>query len=91
MVPRLCQDSTEVCKLGYIGELAKKHIHVWCYAHTAKFNSLILSRIAQRMNGWIQCLSSKIGADKLKKLNTIGNARWWAKAGAIQKIFGKYA
>ena len=25
-----------------------------------------------------------------KKFNTIGNARWWAKAGAIQKIFGKY-
>jgi hypothetical protein len=32
----------------------------------------------------------KIGADKLKKLTTIGNARSWAKAGAIPKIFGKY-
>jgi hypothetical protein len=38
----------------------------------------------KRMNEWTQCLS------KLKKLNTIGNKRRWAKAGAIQKIFGKY-
>jgi hypothetical protein len=44
--------------------------------------------IAQRMNEWTRCLSSKIGADKLKKVTTIGNARWWSKAGAIQKIFG---
>ena len=41
------------------------------------------------MSGLSAGLSSKIGADKLKKLNTTGNARWWPK-GAIQKIFGNY-
>ena len=42
------------------------------------------------MNGRTQYLGSQIGADKIKNLNTIGNARWWAKAGTIQKIFVEY-
>ena len=44
----------------------------------------------KNMNAWTDCLSEKFGAAKLLKLNTIGKARWWAKAGAIQKIFGEF-
>ena len=42
------------------------------------------------MNAWTDGLSEKFGAAKLLKLNTIGKTRWWAKAGAIQKIFGEF-
>ena len=41
-------------------------------------------------NAWTDCLSEKFGAAKLLKLNTIGKTHWWAKAGAIQKIFGEF-
>ena len=44
----------------------------------------------KNMNAWTDCLSEKFGAAKLLKLNTIGKTRWWAKAGAIQKIFGEF-
>lgn len=33
---------------------------------------------------------SKVGAAKLRRLNTIGTTRWWAKSGAIRKIFGSF-
>ena len=42
------------------------------------------------MNAWTDCLSEKFGAAKLLKLDTIGKTSWWAKAGAIQKIFGEF-
>lgn len=45
----------------------------------------------KNMNAWTDCLSEKFGAAKLLKLNTIGKTRWWAKAGAIQKIFGEFS
>jgi hypothetical protein len=44
----------------------------------------------KNMNEWINCLSEKVGTAKLMKLNTIGKTRWWAKAGAVQKIFGEF-
>ena len=40
----------------------------------------------KRMNQWNDYLAGKVGAEKLKKLNTIGKTCWWAKAGAIQKV-----
>ena len=42
------------------------------------------------MNKWTNCLSEKFGTSKLMNLNTIGKTHWWAKAGAIQKIFGEF-
>ncbi len=44
----------------------------------------------KNMNEWTNCLSEKVGTAKLMKLNTIGKTRWWAKAGAVQKIFGEF-
>eukprot|EP00795_Rhopilema_esculentum_P003454 gene3454-1833_t len=44
----------------------------------------------KRMNQWNDYLAGKVGTEKLKKLNTIGKTRWWAKAGAIQKVFGDF-
>ena len=44
----------------------------------------------KRMNAWENTLQSKIGTSRMKKLNTIGATRWWAKSNAIRKIFGSF-
>ena len=40
------------------------------------------------MEEWEKSMLSKIGAAKLRRLNTIGTTKWWARSGAIRKIFG---
>ena len=44
----------------------------------------------KRMNAWENTLQSNIGTSRMKKLNTIGTTRWWAKSNAIRKIFGSF-
>ena len=44
----------------------------------------------KRMNAWENTVQSKIGTPRMKRLNTIGATRWWAKSNSIRKIFGSF-
>ena len=44
----------------------------------------------KRMNAWENTVQSKIGTLRMKRLNTIGATRLWAKSNAIRKIFGSF-
>lgn len=89
----------------WLSTVSANQIHVWCYAHrlnlvicdctkliieiSSMFGLLnycasFLRESYTRMNAW------KDNTDTKKRINLIGDTRWWAKDLALNKIFGNF-
>ena len=64
----------------WLSDESPGNVHVWCYSHIL---NLVLSDIT-RLDVWSKATRSDV---KHRKLQLIGETRWWAKEEALSKIF----
>ena len=72
-----------------ISEVADNHVHVWCYAHP--LNLVLVDTTSSTVPS--MSLFSPLNSTATfvaPEVEYIWGTRWWAKAGAIQKIFGEF-
>ncbi|CAG9818139.1 unnamed protein product [Phaedon cochleariae] len=60
----------------------EEHVHIWCYSHV--LNLVIDSHKI------MDIFDLTVNDPKHKRLQNIGETRWWAKEAALRKIFGEY-
>ena len=72
-----------------ISEVADNHVHVWCYAHP--LNLVLVDTTSSTVPSMsLFSLLNSTATFVAPEAEYIWGTRWWAKAGAIQKIFGEF-